>query len=56
MVFESGHSTDGTGLGLAIVERIIEAHGSEITVSTSAQGGARFAIHGDVKPVTPLKT
>ena len=56
MVFESGHSTDGTGLGLAIVERIIEAHGWEITVSTSAQGGARFEIHGDVKPVTPFKT
>jgi signal transduction histidine kinase len=55
-VFESGHSTDSTGLGLAIVERIIEAHGWEITASRSAQGGARFEIHGDVKPVTPFST
>lgn len=55
MVFESGHSTDGTGLGLAIVERIVEAHGWEITAGASAQGGARFEIHGDVKPVTPFE-
>jgi len=45
-VFASGHtlSTDGTGLGLAIVRQIAEAHGWSITLTESANGGARFEI------------
>ncbi|AXG10202.1 PAS domain S-box protein [Haloplanus rubicundus] len=45
-VFEYGHSStaDGTGIGLAVVERIVRAHGWEITVGESADGGARFDV------------
>ena len=45
-VFEMGVSTaeDGTGFGLSIVERIAEAHGWEVSVGESADGGARFEI------------
>jgi PAS domain S-box-containing protein len=48
-VFESGYSTaaDGTGFGLAIVDRIAEAHGWELSVTESADGGARFEIVTD---------
>jgi len=47
-VFEPGvtSSTEGTGLGLAIVERVVEAHGWEITATESADGGARFEVRG----------
>ncbi len=47
-VFEAGYSTaeDGTGFGLRIVEQIAEAHGWEITVTESEQGGARFEVTG----------
>ena len=47
-VFEAGYSTseNGTGFGLGIVERIAEAHGWEITVTESEQGGARFEFTG----------
>jgi len=47
-LFEPGVSTNdsGTGLGLAIVSRIAEAHGWDITVTESADGGARFEITG----------
>ncbi|MEF8883203.1 MAG: PAS domain S-box protein [Halapricum sp.] len=47
-VFESGYSTaeDGTGFGLGIVERVVDAHGWEITVADSRDGGARFEITG----------
>jgi PAS domain S-box-containing protein len=47
-VFEWGHTTtgDGTGFGLAIVAEIAEAHGWEISVEESADGGARFEIDG----------
>lgn len=47
-VLESGYSTrqDGTGLGLAIVREIAEAHGWEVAVSESADGGARFEFVG----------
>jgi PAS domain S-box-containing protein len=47
-VFESGYSTStaGTGFGLAIAKEIAEAHGWEIGVTVSAQGGARFEISG----------
>jgi signal transduction histidine kinase len=47
-IFEAGHSTsaDGAGFGLRIVERIVEAHGWEVTVSESGHGGARFELTG----------
>ena len=47
-VFEAGYSTgeDGTGFGLRIVEQITDAHGWEITVTESEQGGTRFDITG----------
>ena len=47
-VFEEGYTTsdDGTGLGLSIVSDIIEAHGWEIRLTESAEGGARFEITG----------
>jgi len=45
-VLEAGHTTadDGTGLGLSIVQSIVEAHGWEIAVAESEDGGARFDI------------
>ncbi|MFA9516619.1 sensor histidine kinase [Halopenitus sp. H-Gu1] len=45
-VFDPGYSTrdGGTGLGLAIVDRIVAAHGWELTLMTATNGGARFEI------------
>ncbi len=47
-IFEAGYSNspEGTGFGLSIVEGIVDAHGWEISVTTSADGGARFEITG----------
>jgi signal transduction histidine kinase len=47
-VFQAGYSSDadGTGFGLAIVKEIVEAHGWEIRVTESQEGGARFEIAG----------
>jgi PAS domain S-box-containing protein len=47
-VFETGYSTaeGGTGFGLAIVRRIAEAHGWDVAVTGSADGGARIEITG----------
>ncbi|GAA0527325.1 Signal transduction histidine kinase [Halorubrum aquaticum] len=47
-VFDGGYSTaeQGTGFGLAIVAEIAEAHGWEVRVVESADGGARFEITG----------
>jgi len=47
-VFESGYSTGerGTGLGLSIVEQVAREHGWEVTLVTSAGGGARFEFTG----------
>jgi PAS domain S-box-containing protein len=47
-VFEPGTSgsDEGTGFGLAIVEQIVEAHGWEIRITDSSDGGARFEITG----------
>lgn len=46
IVFTPGYSTrnGGTGLGLAIVDRIVEAHGWNLTLTTADGGGARFEI------------
>lgn len=47
-VFEPGYTTSerGTGFGLAIVADIVAAHGWEISVTESVDGGARFEITG----------
>ena len=47
-VFGTGYSTaaGGTGFGLSIVENIVEAHGWEIRVTESRDGGARFEFTG----------
>jgi signal transduction histidine kinase len=47
-VLERGYSTteQGTGLGLSIVESIAEAHGWEVRVTESEDGGARFEFTG----------
>ncbi len=53
-VFELGYTTDsaGTGFGLAIVERIAAAHGWSVTVTESADGGARFEFRPGENPDT----
>jgi PAS domain S-box-containing protein len=47
-VFEAGYSTSdqGTGFGLSIVKQVVAAHGWEVSVGESADGGARFEITG----------
>ncbi|EMA01922.1 PAS domain S-box-containing protein [Haloarcula vallismortis] len=47
-VFKAGYSTsaEGTGFGLSIARQVAEAHGWEISVRDSADGGARFEITG----------
>ncbi len=47
-VFEAGYSSteDGTGFGLHIVESIAEAHGWDVAVTESDDGGARFEFAG----------
>jgi len=46
-VFDAGFSgEDETGLGLAIVSNIAEAHGWDVAVTESEDGGARFDFMG----------
>ncbi len=47
-VFEGGYTTatEGTGFGLSIVEQIAAAHGWSVSVTNSADGGARFEFEG----------
>lgn len=47
-VFEGGYSTaeTGTGLGLSIVDQIATAHGWEVSLTGSDDGGARFEFSG----------
>ncbi|ERG98905.1 MAG: PAS sensor histidine kinase [Haloquadratum sp. J07HQX50] len=49
-VFEAGYTTSkrGTGFGLSIVEQVVEAHGWNISITESTEGGARFEVT-DVK-------
>ena len=53
-VFDAGYSTaeDGTGFGLSIVKEVALAHGWDISVTESRDGGARFEITG-VEIVSP---
>ena len=50
-VFEDGYTTGGTGLGLTIVEEIASAHGWEVSLTESPEGGAAFELHGVGTPV-----
>ncbi|WP_181686967.1 sensor histidine kinase [Halorhabdus salina] len=45
-VLEPGYTVEdgGTGLGLAIVDRIVDAHGWDLTLTNERDGGARFEI------------
>jgi len=47
-VFEAGYTTnrDGTGFGLTICKQIADAHGWELSVSDSHNGGTRVEISG----------
>jgi signal transduction histidine kinase len=54
-LFESGASTSGSGLGLTIAERIIDAHGWEITAGEAPRGGAQFKITAGEKAVMPFR-
>ena len=47
-IFEPGYTThdEGTGYGLEIVRTVADAHGWEIAVGESTDGGARFEITG----------
>jgi signal transduction histidine kinase len=46
-------NSDGAGLGLSIVKRLVQAHGSTITVENAAGGGALFRV--SFKPLGPLE-
>ena len=52
LVFDSGYSStsDGTGFGLTIVERVADAHGWEVRVTSGSDGGARFEFTGVERP------
>lgn len=47
-VFDYGHTTsdEGTGFGLSIVRDVVDAHGWDIRIAESDEGGARFEISG----------
>jgi PAS domain S-box-containing protein len=47
-VFESGVTTgdEGIGVGLSIVKRVADAHGWDVRVTESSNGGARFELTG----------
>jgi PAS domain S-box-containing protein len=48
-VFDRGYTTgdDGTGFGLGIVRGIADAHGWDVTLVESDEGGARFEVRVD---------
>ncbi|QLG26360.1 PAS domain-containing protein [Halorarum halophilum] len=45
--FEHGYTTgySGSGVGLTIVGRIADSHGFDVSLTESAEGGARFEFH-----------
>jgi signal transduction histidine kinase len=47
-IFEAGYSTNdaGTGFGLSIVNQVVDAHGWDVRVTESSDGGARFEVTG----------
>jgi len=51
-IFELGYTTtdSGTGFGLGIVTEVVEAHGWEVSIAESEDGGARFEITGVGRP------
>jgi signal transduction histidine kinase len=55
-VFEHGYSTGthGTGYGLTIVTKVADVHGWDLTVTESADGGARFEIHNTTYPTEKM--
>lgn len=56
-LFEPFYSTKqhgaGTGLGLSIVKSIVERHGGEISVESTAQLGTRVMVELPCRPSTP---
>ncbi|GGM54888.1 signal transduction histidine kinase [Halarchaeum rubridurum] len=54
-VLDAGYTDadDGTGFGLAIVAEIADAHGWDLDITESDDGGARFEFRGVERP-TPL--
>lgn len=48
-VLEDGYTTggEGTGFGLTIVNEFVKAHGWQIAITESEDGGARFEIYID---------
>jgi len=57
-VLERGFTTSdtGTGLGLSIVRTVVDAHGWDVTVTSSTDGGARFEITGAIATDVPTPT
>lgn len=55
-IFDAGYSTTqhGTGFGLRIVDQVADAHGWELSVRNSDDGGARFEI-SDVEMLPPAE-
>ena len=47
-------TTGGAGLGLSIVSAIVVAHGGEVRVSSSEEGGARFEVRIPVVDPSPV--
>lgn len=47
-VLAPGYSTseEGTGFGLSIVKQVVDAHGWDVRLASSQEGGARFEIIG----------
>jgi len=45
--------TTGTGLGLAIVKRIVDAHGGELTITSTAAEGTTVSIKLAIAPTNP---
>jgi PAS domain S-box-containing protein len=57
-VFEHGYTTgySGSGIGLTIVSRIAEAHDWDVTLTDSAEGGARYEFQASGSAETDPQT
>ncbi|HEY6758544.1 MAG TPA: HAMP domain-containing sensor histidine kinase [Baekduia sp.] len=49
-----GRDRGGAGLGLAIVRAIVKAHGGEVWIDRSPEGGARFVMDLPLEPTQPI--